>query len=109
MISADRKFGSGHKNSEDFQTCGRTIKTGLIAVGGPCTFTLAIASFVSALFWQHLYVVCTLSSHLHADIVALSFSHLLTHASVSWLVSITYVFMTSLFFVRSCAHDHAML
>ena len=33
MIMADRKFGSGHKNSEDFQTCGRTIKTGLIAVG----------------------------------------------------------------------------
>lgn len=33
MIMADQKFGSGHKNSEDFQTCGRTIKTGLIAVG----------------------------------------------------------------------------
>ncbi|DBA80299.1 TPA: hypothetical protein ACH3X2_007429 [Trebouxia sp. C0005] len=32
MIMADQKFGSGHKNSEDFQTCGRTIKTGLIAV-----------------------------------------------------------------------------
>ncbi len=33
MIMADQKFGSGHKNSEDFQTCGRAIKTGLIAVG----------------------------------------------------------------------------
>lgn len=33
MITADRKFGSGNHSSEDFQTCGRTIKTGLIAVG----------------------------------------------------------------------------
>lgn len=32
MMWADRRFGSGHKSSEDFQTCGRTIKTGLIAV-----------------------------------------------------------------------------
>ena len=30
---ADNKFGGGKKNSEDFNTCGRTIKTGLIAVG----------------------------------------------------------------------------
>ena len=30
---ADTKFGGGKKNSEDFNTCGRTIKTGLIAVG----------------------------------------------------------------------------
>lgn len=33
MITTDQKFGSGNKSSEDFQTCGRTIKTGLIAVG----------------------------------------------------------------------------
>ncbi|KAL3145727.1 hypothetical protein ABBQ32_003256 [Trebouxia sp. C0010 RCD-2024] len=32
MMWADRRFGAGHKTSEDFQTCGRTIKTGLIAV-----------------------------------------------------------------------------
>ena len=29
----DRRFGGGKNNSEDFNTCGRTIKTGLIAVG----------------------------------------------------------------------------
>ncbi|KAL3150999.1 hypothetical protein ABBQ38_012872 [Trebouxia sp. C0009 RCD-2024] len=32
MMWADRRFGAGHNSSEDFQTCGRTIKTGLIAV-----------------------------------------------------------------------------
>ena len=33
MIWTDQRFGTGNKSSEDFQTCGRTIKTGLIAVG----------------------------------------------------------------------------
>ena len=33
MVLLDQKFGGGAKNSsEDFNTCGRTIKTGLIAV-----------------------------------------------------------------------------
>lgn len=33
MMWVDQRYGGGHKNSEDFNTCGRTIKTGLIAVG----------------------------------------------------------------------------
>eukprot|EP00891_Asterochloris_glomerata_P004751 jgi/Astpho2/4751/Aster-00301 len=32
MLWVDRRFGGGKNNSEDFNTCGRTIKTGLIAV-----------------------------------------------------------------------------
>ncbi|KAK9808723.1 hypothetical protein WJX72_002523 [[Myrmecia] bisecta] len=32
MMWIDQRFGGGHNNSEDFNTCGRTIKTGLIAV-----------------------------------------------------------------------------
>lgn len=33
MVLLDQKFGGGRKSSsEEFNTCGRTIKTGLIAV-----------------------------------------------------------------------------
>ena len=32
MIWIDHKYGGSKKNSEDFNTCGRSIKTGLIAV-----------------------------------------------------------------------------
>jgi len=48
MIMADQRFGGGHKNSEDFQTCGRTIKTGLIAVGEPLHHMLLLSKAACA-------------------------------------------------------------
>lgn len=60
MVWVDQRYGGGHKNSEDFNTCGRTIKTGLIAVGehNAVHCSLAAGTLTSCTFAEHELLAC---------------------------------------------------